>query len=87
MTPKPAWPICDNDWRHAFQLQEFRDEATLLTHRADSLGIALNVRRVIREVRDGKEICELGEDFAFVVRTPGSRLHAARSSRVTLFRL
>ena len=40
----------------------------------DRLGVALDVRRVIRQVRDRKELSKFRQDFAFMVCSPGSRI-------------
>src|SRR6476620_4923818 len=50
--------IRDYDRRRAFDCKEFGDEASLLTHRPDRLGVASDVRRVVRQVRDRKELSE-----------------------------
>src|SRR4029434_10037915 len=47
--------IRDYDRRRAFDRKEFGAEASLLKHRADRLGVASDVRRVVRQIWDRKE--------------------------------
>ena len=71
--------IGDHDGRSAFHRQEFHGEATLLAQSSDCFGVALNVRLVVREVRDGKQLGELGENLFLVSNAPGAGLIGDRS--------
>src|SRR5205085_3201859 len=62
-----------DDGRRAWNLQILRLNAAPFQHGGNSGGILTDILRVARQVGDGKQRHELGEDGLFVLLPPGAR--------------